>query len=165
MKATPQTHILSPIPITLPSEPPWSPHLQNNRITEDDDDNPMPITFIQHHVWNNHRQHLHVRLSHQSIFSITLAEHYANPVIRCETGETITSYEKLANYPLAKGTWTTTMAMELGNIAQGHQATNTPGKSTVFFLDNDAIKNIPTNRKITYACILVGYRPHKPDPS
>ncbi len=39
------------------------------------------------------------------------------------------------------------MAMELGNIAQGHK-TNTPGTNIVFFLDYDTIKNIPADRKI-----------------
>ncbi len=55
------------------------------------------------------------------------------------------------------------MAMELGSIAQGHKATNTPGTNTAFFLDYKAIKNITADRKITYAHIVVDYRPQKPD--
>ncbi len=43
------------------------------------------------------------------------------------------------------------MTMELGNVTQGHKATNTPGTNTIVFLDHDTIKNIPTDRKITYA--------------
>ncbi len=55
------------------------------------------------------------------------------------------------------------MTMEPGNIAQGYKATNTSGTNAVFFLGHNAIKNIPTDRKITYACIVVNYRPQKPD--
>lgn len=51
------------------------------------------------------------------------------------------------------------MARELGIFAQCHKATNTPGSNTVFFLDHDTIKNIPMDRKITYAHIMVDYSP------
>ncbi len=50
------------------------------------------------------------------------------------------------------------MAMELGNIAKGIKATNIPGTDIIFFLDHDAIKNIPADRNITNAHILVDYR-------
>ncbi len=35
------------------------------------------------------------------------------------------------------------MAMELGNMAQDHKATNTPGTNTDFFHDHDEIKRTP----------------------
>ncbi len=47
------------------------------------------------------------------------------------------------------------MAMELGNIAQGHKASNITVTTTVFFLDQDAIKNIFTNKKVKYTGIVV----------
>ncbi len=71
----------------------------------------------------------------------------------------------MANKPLTKEAWTNEMTIELGNIAQGNKVTNTPGTNNVFFLDHTAIKNIPTNRKLTYACIVVDYGPQKPDPN
>lgn len=57
------------------------------------------------------------------------------------------------------------MNMEFDHIAQGHNATNTLGTHNIFFLDHETIKNIPTDRKITYACIIVDYRLQKPDPN
>ncbi len=55
--------------------------------------------------------------------------------------------------------------VELGNIVQDHNATNTPGLNTVLFLDHDAIKNIPACRKIAYVCIVEDYRQQKPNPN
>ncbi len=57
------------------------------------------------------------------------------------------------------------IAIKFENISQGYKATNTPGTNTVFFPDHDDIKNIPTDRKITYAHVIVEYRPQKPDPN
>ncbi len=42
--------------------------------------------------------------------------------------------------------------MKLGNIAQDHKATNTG-----LFLYHDVIKNIPADKKISYAHIIVDY--------
>ncbi len=146
-------------PTTLPYEPKQSPCLQHHIITQDDEDYPMAINFIQHQFWRNHPHHLHLTLPPQTIDNMPLVKHYANPVIHPETGETITSYEKLANHPLTKETWTKAMGMELGNIAQGHKATITWDTHTVFFLDHNSIKCIPEVREIAYAHIVVDYTP------
>ncbi len=87
------------------------------------------------------------------------------PLIHPEVGVSITSYDKLANNPLMKETWTKVMTMGLGNIAQGHKATNTSGTNSEFFLYHDAIENVHADRKITYACIVVKYKPQIPDPN
>eukprot|EP00957_Ditylum_brightwellii_P107795 8223616-Ditylum_brightwellii.AAC.1 len=39
------------------------------------------------------------------------------------------------------------------------------GADTVFFMDKNTIKNIPKDRKVTYACIVTNYRPQKKDPN
>ena len=41
----------------------------------------------------------------------------------------------------------------------------TPRTDTVFFMTPDEIKNIPHDRTVTYAQIIVDYRPHKKDPN
>ncbi len=56
------------------------------------------------------------------------------------------------------------MAMELGNIAQHHKAINALVMITLFFLDHNAIKNIPADRKITHVHIVTDYWSQKPDP-
>ncbi len=65
--------------------------------------------------------------------------------------------------PLTKETWIRVIAMEFGNIAHGHKAINLPGTNNIFFLDHDAIKNTPKYIKITFACIIVDYRPQNHD--
>ena len=46
-------------------------------------------------------------------------EHMCAPVVHPVTGETITKYQKLAQDPVTKETWTTSLGKEFGNIAQG----------------------------------------------
>ncbi len=48
-------------PSALPPELQISPFLQYHIITQDVKDNPMTINFINHQVWHNHSQHLHVK--------------------------------------------------------------------------------------------------------
>jgi len=52
------------------------------------------------------------------------------------------------------------MCRELGRLAQGFDEIK--GTNTIKFLTLDEIRNIPADRKITYARIIVDYRPHKP---
>ncbi len=69
---------------------------QPNIITQDDEDNPMTINFIQNHIWHKYPQNLHVTLPPQQIDIIQPAEHYAKPVIHPEKGETITATDPLS---------------------------------------------------------------------
>ena len=64
-----------------------------------------------------------------------------------------------------KEIWTTAFGKELGILAQGDAKTSTPGTDTVFFLNHDQIAAIPKDRVITYARIVVDFRPPKPDPN
>jgi hypothetical protein len=79
------------------------------------------------------------------------------------TKETITTYEKLANDPLLQDVWTAAMSKELGRLTQGFN--NTEGTETIFFMSKDKIKEIPKDRTVTYARIVVDYRPQKADPN
>ncbi len=153
----------SNIPVHPPNGPQQSPWLQQTIITQDDDDNPMAINFIQHQVWHNPLEHLPFR----KIEGTPSFEHYfSSPVIHPQKDETITSYERLATDPLTKGKLIKAMTMELDKISHGHIATNTLGTKIFIFLDHDAIKTIPTDKKNRwYAHIVVGYRLQKPDPN
>ena len=51
------------------------------------------------------------------------------------------------------------MCRELGRLAQGYA--DVEGTNTVRFMDLDEIKNIPKDRVVTYARIVVDYRPQK----
>ena len=64
-----------------------------------------------------------------------------------------------------KEIWTTAFGKELGSLAQGDAKTTTPGTDTIFFLNHNQIAAISKDRLITYARIIVDYRPQKPDPN
>ena len=51
----------------------------------------------------------------------------------------------------------------MGRLAQGFGETK--GTDTICFLDHEGIKNIPRDRVVTYARIVVDYRVHKDDPN
>ncbi len=92
-----------------------------------------------------------------------LFDHMANGVVHPITQETITKYEKLTQDPIMQDTWTKAMCKELGRLAQGFDTTK--GTDTVFFMTIDEIKRIPKDRTVTYARIVVDYRPQKEDPN
>ena len=88
-------------------------------------------------------------------------EHFCAPVIHPETGETITSYKKLARDPLLKETWTNSLGREFGSLAQGDIKSGTKGTNCVFVMNHEQIASIPADRVVTYARIVVDYRPQK----
>jgi hypothetical protein len=90
-------------------------------------------------------------------------EHLCNGVVHPVTNETITKYEKLANDPLMKVIWQKAMCKELGRLAQGYG--DKEGTNTIFFMTIEEIKRIPKDRTVTYARIVVDYRPQKDDPN
>ena len=93
----------------------------------------------------------------------TTLEEVANGVVHPVTKETITKYKKLIEDPLLRETWSKAMCKELGRLCQGFGETK--GTDTMRFLDLEGIKNIPRDRVVTYARIVVDYRPQKEDPN
>jgi hypothetical protein len=79
------------------------------------------------------------------------------------TKETITKYDKLAKDPVTRDMWTEAFCKELGRLAQGWKETE--GTQTLFFMTHDEIKRIPNDQTVTYARIVVDYRPQKADPN
>ena len=54
---------------------------------------------------------------------------------------------------------------EWGNLTQGDNKTRTKGTDSLIVLNHEEIRNIPTDRTVTYANIVVDYRPQKEDPN
>ena len=92
-------------------------------------------------------------------------EHFCVPVVHPETGKTITSYKKLAKDMVTKETWTIGFGKEFGNLAQGDDKTGTPGMDAIRVMTLEEIKNIPADRVVTYARVVVDFRPKKEDPN
>ena len=55
------------------------------------------------------------------------------------------------------------MCVELGRLSQGYK--NEEGKNTIKWMECEDIKNIPKNRTVTYARIVMEYRAQKADPN
>ena len=84
-----------------------------------------------------------------------------NAVIHPTTGKPM-SYEQLQKDPGTKTLWEGQMAKELGRLAQGLPGTE--GTNTIMFMTHNDIANIPSDRTVTYARIVVDYRPQKKRP-
>jgi hypothetical protein len=177
-----------PTPATTQQEVPSAPTVAEEPVGPsfdgDDDSVIVPITSIPKEIINVRVPHLipqdalnafatsslhqcsNAFIPHK--FAPTSApdlEHFANPVVHPITGETIDKYEKLANDPIMRDVWTTAFGKELGSLAQGDNKTGAAGTDTVFFMNHDEIKNIPKDRTVTYARVVVDYRPQKQDPN
>ena len=53
----------------------------------------------------------------------------------------------------------------IGNMAQGDDKTKTPGTCSIFVMTHNEIKHIPQGRFVTYALLVVDFRPQKDDPN
>jgi hypothetical protein len=84
-------------------------------------------------------------------------------VVNPDTGETVTKYEQLLKIPSMRKIWSAAMCKELGRLANGWKGEQ--GTETVEFMSIDEIKQIPKDRTVTYARIVVDYRPQKGDPN
>eukprot|EP00804_Cyclotella_cryptica_P012648 CCRYP_016913-RA/>CCRYP_016913-RA protein AED:0.31 eAED:0.31 QI:0/0/0/1/0/0/3/0/469 len=101
---------------------------------------------------------------HKPVYTVdTQLEHVCNGVVNPITKETITKYETLANDPTLQDVWTQAMCRELGRPAQGWDGSS--GTNTIFFMTHDEIKQIQRDRTVTYACIVVDYRPQEDNPN
>ena len=90
---------------------------------------------------------------------------YYATVIHPISSETIIKYKKLAADPATQAVWTTAFGKEWGNLTQGDNKTRTKGTDSLIVLNHEEIRNIPTDRTVTYANIVVDCRPQKEDPN
>jgi len=90
-------------------------------------------------------------------------EEFANGVVHPTTKETLTKYEQLIEAPELREVWMKAMCVELGRLAQGYGTTK--GTETINFMTHEEIAKIPGDRTVTYARIVVDYRPQKKDPN
>jgi hypothetical protein len=86
------------------------------------------------------------------------------PMIHPQTGETITSYKKLMHDPTTRDTWRTPFGKDFGGMAQVGNKTGQQGTDSIFVMTHDDIRHIPTDCTITYARVVVNFRPQKTDP-
>ena len=73
-------------------------------------------------------------------------------------------YEELSKHPKTKDVWSKAMTKELGRLAQGIDGV-TEGTDTVHYMTPEDIRQITAGRTVTYARIVVDFRPQKADPN
>ena len=84
-------------------------------------------------------------------------------MVHPDTKETITRYSQLINDPVLIVVWLKAMCIKLGRPSNGYK--DTKGKQTIHHINHEEIKCIPGDRTVTYACIVVDFRPQKTDPN
>ena len=91
--------------------------------------------------------------------------HYAMPMIHPITGKHIRSYKRLINDPATRDTWMKAFGKDFGGMAQGDKKTGQMGTNTMFVMNPADIPNIPKDRMVTYAQVVVDHHTEKADPS
>ena len=71
----------------------------------------------------------------------------------------------MAKYPSTREFWTAAFVKEWGNLACGDHKTGTKVTRSLLVLDHKEIKRIPADCTVTYAKMVVDYRPQKEDPN
>jgi hypothetical protein len=89
--------------------------------------------------------------------------YYAMPTVHPITGETITSYNKLMKDPVTQETWMTVFGKDFGGTSQGGNKMGQVGTNAMFVMDPKDIQNISADRMVTYANVVVDFRPQKED--
>jgi hypothetical protein len=87
----------------------------------------------------------------------------ATPMVHPTTGETIRSYKQLMHDPDTAEIWQTAFGKDFGGMAQGDKKTGQKGTNSIFVMTHDQIKLIPCTQTITYARVVMDFRPQKAD--
>ncbi len=80
------------------------------------------------------------------------------------TGKTISSYKCLMHNPATTETWQTAYGKDFGGMAQGDKKTGQKGTKSIFVMTHAEIPDIPKDRTVTYAQVVVDFCPQKADP-
>lgn len=164
-----QKHTCTNTPYTtLPDVMPISRHMAPPPSNEPPSTQPRPDTMICAPTRQSQRIALHspALIHHHALNSLIFTEvrnvndaihHVCNGIVHPVTKETITKYNKLVTDPLLQDIWMAAMSKELHRLADG--------TNTIKFLDHADIDNIPRDRTVTCARIVVNHRPQKEDPN
>jgi hypothetical protein len=92
-------------------------------------------------------------------------EHYAMPMIHPTTGELISSYKRLMNNPNTAEVWMTAFGKDFSGMSQGDNKKGQKGTNAMFVMSLQDIPNIPKDRIVAYARVVVNHCPQKTDPN
>jgi hypothetical protein len=82
------------------------------------------------------------------------------------TGETISSFKQLMNYPETAKIWQMAFGKDFGGMAQGDHKTGQKGTNSVFVMTHKELDIAKVaGHKWTYVQVIVDYQRQKEDPS
>ena len=123
------------------------------------------INFLTNCVWSKSPDVFTPdKLKPNHALSCLNLEQVAMPMIHPTTGEVISSYKKLMHDPATKDIWQRAFGKDFGGMAQGCNETGQKGTNAIFVMTHAEIPNIPKDRTVTYARVVVDFRPQKEDP-
>jgi hypothetical protein len=83
-----------------------------------------------------------------------------NPI----TSKNISNYKRLMNNPATAEVWMTAFGKDFGGMSQGDNKTGQKGTNVMFVMLPSDVPNIPKDRVITYARVVVDHCPQKQIP-
>jgi hypothetical protein len=69
------------------------------------------------------------------------------------------------NDPATRDIWMKAFGKDFGGMAQGDKKTGQTGTNAMFVMHPADVPNIPKDRTVTYARVVVDHRPQKADPN
>jgi hypothetical protein len=90
-------------------------------------------------------------------------KHLVMPMIHPTTGESISSYKGLMNDPATAEVWMTAFEKDFCGMSQGDNNTGQKGTNGMFGMLPSDIPNIPKDKVMTYARVVVNHCPQKED--
>jgi hypothetical protein len=152
--AAPLPRVPSPLSIMAPHSAPPCPHspLRSPLLRSP----APPSALTRHHYPLRSLAPRYPLRSQQANTVLASGTGAANTVMDSVTGAAL-EYRHLVAGPNG-ATWETSLANDLGRLAQGIGTRMPSGTNTIFFIAKSAI---PTDRKVTYARLVSSLRPHK----
>jgi hypothetical protein len=81
------------------------------------------------------------------------------------TGKVVSRYKCLMNNPATAKVWMTAFGKDFRGMSQGDNKTGQKGTNAMFVMLPSDIPNIPKNKVVTYAWVVVNHCPQKADPN
>jgi hypothetical protein len=92
-------------------------------------------------------------------------KHYAMPMIHAVTSKIISSYKRLMNDPATAEVWMMAFGKNFGGMSQGDNKMGQKRRNVMFVMLPSNVPNIPKDRVITYARVVINHRPPRADPN
>jgi hypothetical protein len=124
------------------------------------------INFLTEYVWANSLDiYTPTKLKSKSAPAGLDLQQIATPMVHPTMGETISSYKRLMHNPDTAEVWQKAFGKDFGGMAQGDKETGQQGINSIFVMKHEDIKLILNkDRTVTYARVVVDFRPQKADP-